>query len=172
MTRYEYTTFFDQRSPTLDPDEQELFYDHPVHPVYSNQIGIIFPHDDNHETFYAANDYLYLRTGVNQKIGIGMRHKLAYECYHNAIVGRELVYHRQGNLKDYTQENLVISHGRSDSNYKIYKNILKQTENNTIRYMLEKSKSLVEKEFDPEYYWNLCKIDPDLIKRWKILFER
>lgn len=172
MKKYDYTTLFDQRHPALDEDELEERYDHPLHPIYANQIGVIRPSSPELHVDQFTNGYMAIGSENQRLVSIGPKNKILYECYTGQKFQTGFVYHVNCNFQDFTPDNLALSKSNSGAGYKTYRKLLDIVENRTVNYMLIRSEELEKNGKDSVKYWELAQVPDKLFKKWKVLFER
>jgi hypothetical protein len=170
MIEHPYTTFFDQLSPNLSPGEKELRYDHPSGLVWCNQLGMLYPIDEE--------DWIQIQgrgtIKVNRPGGIITMHvkeRVVYQCYHGMVDDNRMVQHKNGNMLDYRESNLIIYPPKSTES-RTHNTMMSVIEEATIRYMNDRSLELYKQNLDPDYYWELVQPGEALVKKWRISFER
>jgi hypothetical protein len=170
MIRFDYTTLLDQLHPTLSPREKELRYQHPSGLIWCNQLGMLYPTNEDHTIQYMNKGTVSVKT-EDGLLRLSIKERVVYECYHGIQDSRGIVHHDNLNLLDFTKENLLVYKSKSvqSQDYHIRYRLL---ENATIKYMNEKSLELYQKNLDPEYYWELIQPGEALVKKWRLYFER
>jgi hypothetical protein len=170
MIIYPYTTFFNQLNPNLSPGEKKLRYDHPSGLIWCNQLGMLFPTNEDNWIQVQNKGTIFLVTeeGYNR---FYIKERVVYQCYHGMTDNNQSVHHKNGNLQDFTKDNLVIYRSKSNES-RAHNTMMHDIEQATIRYMYEKSLELYRKNLDPEYYWELIQPGETLVKKWRVYFQR
>ena len=109
MKEFKFTNFFDAMSPILEDHEEEILYKHPVHEIECNQLGILY-FDEDVYTYKQGRNGIYLQD--KGKKTVGSKGILIWECYRGITcdsVWSPYVYHLNGNLMDYTPDNIMIA---------------------------------------------------------------
>lgn len=158
--------------PVLEDGEIEESYVHPLHQIYTNQIGMLMPVDPDFYLDQYTNGYISIGSDTVKSKSLGSKAKLVYECYTGKSVQNGFVYHVNANSLDYTPENLALSTTGTGEGYKTYRKLLELIENRTVSYMLVRSEKLLKNNQDPVRYWELAQVPTKLFKNWKVLFER
>lgn len=171
MIKYEFTTLFDPRSPILEQDEDELRFDHPLHPIYTNQIGVIRTADPEKWMSNYSFNYMAISSDDEVMVRLPVKTKLVYECYHQTLITQGHVLQINANALDYTLENLVYIGSHNSEIYKNYKKLTEELESKTIQYMIGRSVFLKKLGKNPERYWELAEVDSKLFNKWKNLFK-
>jgi hypothetical protein len=161
MKKFPFTNYFEMLFPILEPDEEEIIFRHPEHPMRVNQIGFISAEDGYSITLNHGNSTLAMhKEGASKGFTIGNRGKLIYECYHGKIPNGNAILNLNGNIYDFSIDNLFL---RSDKDkYQIYTENRNKLINNSVVYMREKDKWLISKGYDVQKYWEFVDV-PDAV---------
>lgn len=113
MIRHSSNHWFECLYPTLEPGEEEIFYQHPTEGFKCNQLGVLY-YD---EARYVVYDLL--RASVVRELAVwngdkmralGSKFKIVWECYHGEIIeGRSHFTLANNNPLDLTRENLLLT---------------------------------------------------------------
>jgi hypothetical protein len=98
---------FEAKFPTLEDHEKEHFYQHPVHDIKVNQLGVIYCDDGTFGIYDKRGTSMvrFLKTSRS----IGTKCKIIYECYTGEIFHSPHFFFANGNPMDTRKENLVMS---------------------------------------------------------------
>lgn len=111
MKFYRFTNYFNALSPTLEENEEEIIYTHPVlEGISCNQLGALYADEDKYKVKPS-------RAGltIEDKKGlvVGTKIKLVWECYRGissvGIPGK-FIYHVNANVYDFTPDNIKRQH--------------------------------------------------------------
>jgi hypothetical protein len=98
---------FEAKFPSLEDHEEEIFYQHPVHDIKCNQLGVLYC-DDTIFGIYDKRGTSMVRITKTSR-SIGTKYKVIYECYTGKIVNSPHFFFANGNPMDTRKENLVMS---------------------------------------------------------------
>lgn len=158
MVKRETNHFFKATLPKLGDDEEEIFYNHPIYDLKCNQLGVVYPGPEmKHFSYTIIGDRYLIGQGSNRKSS--MINNLLYQCYTgNVDKAMRKIYPLDGNLLNKTPDNIVYPPSLKKiaiENYNIFID-------NTLQYMLARDKELKEKGIDPQLYWGIQKLIPDI----------
>jgi hypothetical protein len=98
---------FEAKFPSLEDHEEEIFYQHPVHDIKVNQLGVIYS-DDGTFGIYDKRGTSMVRL-LKTTNSVGTKCKVVWECYTGEIVHSPHFFFANGNPLDLRRENLVMS---------------------------------------------------------------
>jgi hypothetical protein len=98
---------FEAKFPTLEDHEEEVFYQHPVHDIKCNQLGVIYC-DEGTFGVYDKRGTSMVRV-TKTSISVGTKCKVVWECYTGETVFSPHFFFANGNPMDTRKENLVMS---------------------------------------------------------------
>ena len=98
--------FFEAKFPTLEDHEQEVFYQHPVHDIKVNQLGVIYYNESIFSIYDKRGTSVvrFLKTGK----GLGNKTKIIWECYTGETFHAPHFFFANGNPLDTRRENLIL----------------------------------------------------------------
>ena len=103
---------FEAKFPSLEDHEEEVFYQHPVHDIKVNQLGVIYC-DESILAIYERRGTSMVRDLKTGK-SFGTKTKIIWECYTGEIVHSPHFFYANGNPMDLRGENLIMSGPLSD----------------------------------------------------------
>ena len=98
---------FEAKFPSLEDHEEEVFYQHPVHDIKVNQLGVIYC-DESIFGIYNKRGTSMVRL-LKTTNSVGTKTKVIWECYTGEIVHSPHFFFANGNPLDLRRENLVMS---------------------------------------------------------------
>ena len=98
---------FEAKFPSLEDHEEEIFYQHPVHDIKCNQLGVIYC-DDGTFGVYDKRGTSMVRV-TKTSISVGTKCKVVWECYTGETVFSPHFFFANGNPLDLRRENLIMS---------------------------------------------------------------
>jgi hypothetical protein len=108
MRRKLNATYFEQVLPSLEADEEEVWFTHPFENVKCNQLGVL----DFDEEEYIMVDLVHKSCYIRKRnalgkfvISIGTKSNVVWECYHQTK-STSRILHANHNENDYTFDNL------------------------------------------------------------------
>ena len=98
---------FEAKFPSLEDHEEEIFYQHPVHDIKVNQLGVIYCNESIFSIYDKRGTSIVriMKTGLS----FGSKTKVIYECYTGKTVSSPHFFFANGNPLDTRKENLVMS---------------------------------------------------------------
>lgn len=151
--------FFTATLPALEEHEKEIFYNHPVYDLKCNQLGMLYPGPGIKYFGYSPIGDKYILTTTDNYRNSIMTNSLIYQCYSGIInQARRKIYPLDGNLLNKTIENLVYPGYLKPTAIENYNFFV----SNTVNYMLSVDVKLKNKKIDPQIYWGIQKLIPDI----------
>lgn len=106
MVIYPARHLFEAKFPSLEADEKEIYYHHPVHNLYVNQLGVIFCDEDEY-TIYCKHGFDIVYSKL-KRANCGSKGRVIWECYNNQEIKNPHFLYANGNPYDTRKENLVL----------------------------------------------------------------
>jgi uncharacterized Zn finger protein len=146
--------YFNFELPTLDEDQEEIFYRHPDYPVYCNQLGVLYIDKDF--------DFEFTYTSLNENISFHLngvkvskqKLKLIYECYTGdtkRISGQRTL---NGNPYNTVYDNVVFPESQKEL---AVLNFL-DFSYHSVSFMMKRDIWLKERGIEPSDYWSHFKL--------------
>lgn len=107
MIVYPAKHLFEAKFPSLEDDEEELFYQHPVYNLKVNQLGVIYC-DEIEYAIYDKGDTSVVRDQKTRK-SCGSKLRVIWECYTGEIIHSPHFLFVNANPLDTRKENLILS---------------------------------------------------------------
>jgi len=110
MLVYPARHLFEAKFPQLEDHEEEVFFQHPVHAIKCNQIGILY-FDENIYTFYEKSGFSVVRkieTATTPRVTLGTKQRVIWECYMGRIVVSPHFLYANGNPLDLRFDNMKV----------------------------------------------------------------
>jgi hypothetical protein len=165
MADLEIPHLFNQKYPTLGPDEEIEWLRHPYLPLQCNQLGLIVM--DDGVVWTSSNGCLIFEYkdehGNLNKKRASSDERIVYECYFGTISPFCWIYQKNGNPYDLRPENLVVI-DRKNPEHKELRAKKSAFLYNTAEYMASKIPMLERRGIDPEYYWDLMCLPKEVMK--------
>jgi len=98
---------FQAKFPSLEPHEEEIFYQHPVYDIKCNQLGTIYC-DESDYAIYHKGDTSIVREQSTRK-NCGSKLRVIWECYTGKITQSPHFLFANANPLDTRQENMILS---------------------------------------------------------------
>jgi hypothetical protein len=111
MRRQTQANYFELILPTLEADEEEVWFTHPFENIKCNQLGILDFDDQEYLMVDLPTKSCYLRKRNHEGkfvISIGTKSNVVWECYHQKKY-KTRILHTNHNEKDYTFDNLYYT---------------------------------------------------------------
>ena len=127
--------YFEAKFPTLEDHEQEQFYQHPVHDIKVNQLGVIYCDDTIISIFDRRGTSVvrFLKTGK----GLGNKTKIIWECYTGENFHAPHFFFANGNPLDTRRENLILCGPLSDKDRQPYIRIKRAFVQASVEHLLK-----------------------------------
>lgn len=150
MIQFPCTSLFDAKIPVLEADEEEVFFPHPKwEGIKCNQLGVVYFDEERYSSIGLFPNITY-RTLKSPHIVLGTKEVVVYECYYGGDFKRRQFYHVNGNLYDFTPDNLIptndYKHPRHEEAKENKKAFIKRTMEHLVRLEQRFSKEGIEKE--------------------------
>jgi len=101
-------SFFTAGLPVLPDGEQELFFYHPTYPdIYCNQIGVLYYPEDKY--VMSENRTIQYLIFKGTRARIAKRDIVIYQCYTGRVEKFSKMLFRNGNVNDFSIENMITS---------------------------------------------------------------
>ena len=97
---------FEAKFPTLEEHEEEIFFQHPVHNLKVNQLGVIYC-DEIEYAIYHKGDTSIVRDQKTRK-NCGSKLRVIWECYIGKICSSPHFFFANSNPLDTRRENLIL----------------------------------------------------------------
>ena len=107
MIVYPAKHLFEAKFPTLEDDEEEIFFHHPVHDIKCNQLGVIYCNESIYGVYDKRGTSMVRVTKTS--ISVGTKCKVVFECYTGKTIHSPHFFYVNGNPLDLRKENLVVS---------------------------------------------------------------
>jgi hypothetical protein len=98
---------FEAKFPTLEDHEEEVFYQHPVHDIKCNQLGVIYCDEGTFGVYDKRGTSMVRVTKTSNSVGT--KPKVVWECYTGETVFSPHFFFANANPLDLRRENLVMS---------------------------------------------------------------
>ena len=95
---------FEAKFPTLEDDDDEVFFKHPVHAIKCNQLGILY-YDESIYAVYEKQDTAMVRHTATRK-NCGSKIRIIWECYSGEVAFGLHFLFVNGNPLDLRRENI------------------------------------------------------------------
>ena len=160
MKRSTHANYFEQVLPSLEADEEEVWFTHPFENVKCNQLGILAFDEEEYLMVDLAHKSCYIRKRNHLGkfvISIGTKSNVVWECYHQ-IKSKSRILHINHNENDYTFDNLYstaeeIQYERVSRNKE-----KREWEKRSAKVLLEKETAMAKKGLTKETYRALLMI--------------
>ncbi len=107
MIVYPAKHIFEAKFPTLEDQEEEVFYQHPIHDIKCNQLGALY-YEESKFAVYEKGDTSVVRDQITRK-NCGSKLRVIWECYTGEIFPSPHFLFVNANPLDTRRENLVLS---------------------------------------------------------------
>ena len=174
MIRFSCTSLFDAKSPMLEEDEKEVFYQHPVYDIKCNQLGALYLNDDKYYLVQSAlGTYVRIKEAnadSNFRDNIGMKQKMVWECYNNIhLTSGKQFYHVNGNILDFSYDNLIPTGYLEEKLMAPIISRKKKFVKSSVERLLELEVKYEKRGIEKEQLYELLQLPPWLIKERKKL---
>lgn len=160
--------FFDAKFPVLEDHEEEILFPHPTWPgVQANQLGAIYFDEDLYTVVIDPREQFRLRRkGESNVYCLGLREKVAMECYTGRSFKGYNFFHIDGNPLNTTFENLVffVNKGKGIDEYQSRK---KAFIRRTLDYMKTREPLIKKRGIEPIDYWSAMNLPDWIMYHWK-----
>lgn len=160
MKRSTHANYFEQVLPSLEADEEEVWFTHPFENVKCNQLGILAFDEEEYLMVDLAHKSCYIRKRNHLGkfvISIGTKSNVVWECYHQ-IKSKSRILHINHNEEDYTFDNLYSTAEESQYEKVVRNKEKREWETRSAKVLLEKELEMAAKGLDKETYRNLLNI--------------
>ena len=151
--------------PSLEPNEEEIWFQHPTESLKCNQLGVLFFDEEEYSMVHLPPKGCYLRKRNEAGqfyISIGTKSNIVWECYHQTQTKCRII-HLNYNEIDFTISNLY-----SIAEETPYQNIVRNKkrrawEKESAHVLLRKEAAAAAKGLDRETYRALMRFPAWLI---------
>lgn len=152
---------FEAKYPSLEDHEEEVFYQHPVHDIKCNQLGVIYC-DDGILAIYDRRGTSMVRDLKTGK-SFGTKTKIIWECYTGKVVHSPHFFFANGNPMDLREENLIMSGPLSDKARQPYLRIKRGFVQASVEYLVGLETRMAAVGIDREQLYEML-----LLPRWLV----
>jgi len=146
--------------PSLEDDEEEVWFTHPTENIKCNQLGFLVFDDQEYMTVDLPGKNCYLRKRNSEGkfvVSVGTKSNVVWECYHQKTT-KTRILHANHNENDYTFDNLYCTADETK-----YEKVLRNKEKRewvslSARVLLKKEAAMAAKGLSKETYRALMTI--------------
>ena len=135
MIVYKAKHIFEAKFPSLEDDEEEVFYQHPTLDIKCNQLGVLYC-DESKFGIYDKRGTSTIRNQIT-RTSCGSKCRIIWECYTGESVFTPHFFYVNGNPMDLRKENLVMSGPLSGKEREPYLTIKKRFIRASVEHLIK-----------------------------------
>lgn len=170
----EFNHWFECKYPELQPDEEEIFFQHPVEEICCNQLGALYYDEVRYISYDMRTGTIVREHGSYNGVGtrvVGTKQKIIWECFRNEILrsGCHFLY-VNGNPLDVSINNLIAVY---DIDKKEKQELLKVKQRfieNSVHHLVKLEEKYKKRGIDPDELHELLQLPSWLMtgrRKWK-----
>lgn len=167
MRFFPHTNYFDCLSPMLEDHEEEVFFKHPQHDFYCNQVGALYFPDKLKAQTRQSGQWKIMDEQNIFYIVLGIKERIVRECYDGFSYKGYSFYHKDGNPYNLTSEN-VIALSKGDKDNSKFRKQRRYFIMETLKYMNSREPYIVKRGLDPMVYWEAMQLPKWVMTEYRL----